>query len=240
MFNPTTIKFFDSSISLVDNNGNRRDFLTLNQVVPVVSENKYLDVFVSDTWGAKVLFTNFINSTNAFPVSDVQGSQVLIFGGSGGFGVQSVSIESKPSVLQSRRSVSINLGPSQIFNSVDSAKSYLLSQKVEPLSSRYRNFLTSTFFRGTGSGQIKSLFKDYRTYGNQVLPKIDEFFKYIQEDLANPSKCAYVLLQYAHYVTLGLEVDEVPMLPSNTVDMDYFKFQYLHSISNVKLVKPQV
>jgi len=114
----------------------------------------------------------------------------------------------------------IYLGKGQVFLNPEVAYQELLKQPVQPLPEKYRNSLTKAFFNGTETGQINSLFKDWKKYRIEILNKIAEYFQHIKD---NPDTCP-LGKKYASYVIQNYTPVSEDTFTEGCVDLWFFKF----------------
>ncbi len=114
----------------------------------------------------------------------------------------------------------IYLGKGQIFLNPDVAYQELLNMPIVPLPEKYRNSLTKAFFNGTETGQINSLFKDWKKYRIEILNKIAEYFQHIKE---NPDTCP-LGKKYASFVIQNYTPVSEETFAEGAVDLWFFKF----------------
>lgn len=121
----------------------------------------------------------------------------------------------------------IIISPVDTFTSYAKAKDFVVTRAgwgtpAKP-PTRYHTDLTETFFKGTPTGQIHSLFKDVKRYGvAAVAPKIKVFAEFVERD-TNP-----VWAKYNSWRKHGMTPDLIQThITPNRVDSDYFKFYLL-------------
>lgn len=117
----------------------------------------------------------------------------------------------------------IYLGKGKVYTDPIKAYNALLSIPTKEIPTKYRNTLTKAFFNGTETGQITSLFKDWKKYKEKILPKISEFFFYIKN---NPEKCV-LCKKYVSFVVGNKNPVDKETYVDDVVDLMYFKFWVL-------------
>jgi len=113
-----------------------------------------------------------------------------------------------------------------VTNMDDATRAVSTLVKNLPLPAKYKNHMTATFARGSLSGQVRSLFKDFKKFGLAVQPKIRDFME------RTPNYVQYS--QFLDWMDSGLTPTDAPTMTRNArVNMDFFKFYFLHSISGI-------
>lgn len=117
----------------------------------------------------------------------------------------------------------IYLGKGLVFLNPDVAYQQLLQQPKQELPPRYRNSLTKAFFNGTETGQLNTLYKDWKKYKDEVLPKISEYFIHVKN---NPDKCP-MGKKFATFVIANYTPTSEETFVDGCVDLWFFKFWVL-------------
>jgi hypothetical protein len=134
-------------------------------------------------------------------------------------------VEQPPNLIAETKKIpyAIYLGKGVSFLNPQDAYDFLLQEEEKPLPGKYRNSLTKAFFNGTETGQINSLYKDWKKYKKGIFPKISAFFLYIK----NESEKCPVCKKYASYVISGLTPANEETFENGVVDLFFFKFWVL-------------
>ena len=126
-------------------------------------------------------------------------------------------------VAETKNTTSIYLGRGSVYLDPSEAYQALLAIPETEFPQGYRNTLTKAFFNGTETGQIQTLFRDWKRYKAHILPKISEFFAHIK---ANPETCP-VSRKYATFVISGKDPIAKETFAEGSVDLWFFKFWVL-------------
>lgn len=139
--------------------------------------------------------------------------------------IQHLIIKSQAPVVEAQVAVTplqvkIFIDKGVVCHSVEEACVEIIKAEKEMLPDGFRNFVTGNLLRGTIDKQIDSVFKDFKKYGKQVVPKILSFFEHI-----SLNKEAY--LKYIE----KLEKDLSPEADAKNgkIDSTYFKIWFLYN-----------
>ena len=129
--------------------------------------------------------------------------------------------EQKKEVLEQRLdpvSIVIALDKGRVFKTVEEACTYLIELPKDELPEGFRNTISKSLIRGDPEKQIASIFKDFKRYGKQVLPKLISFFQYLNQNRGS----------YLKYVErLGKDLSPMECLENGRIDLVYFKLWFL-------------